>query len=401
MGSHNSNSACSNYALIENGNGTRELWSWGYNGYGQLADGTTTNRSTPVNVNWNETNNGKIIEIWATGDNYGNLYVLSDTGKMFAAGYNGYGQLGDGTATSKTVLTRIGIGNTNFTWTAPLHSIKKFVSQYGNSTGSPYILTDRGTLWNWGYNASNHSGHNHTSNIYYPIQVNTGGYSGVSAVRNYASGAGTTVGIGFTNVYDIWTKGYHGGAGSVYISVGSTTNPGVTTALATGKNGVRELSLGLDDTTTRNIFVGMQTSSGLQLTGLVDVAMTFGDNNFHGYGSIKTVQGPRSSEFYLFPYTNGRMGTHESDTYNILQLHDPDFTASNYRLKPLPKIPTAFDYSHMKINPISSTGYQYGGSYLIDLKTGRIYGCFNTTNYGQNGYSNTGARFFWHRLNNH
>jgi len=26
------------------------LWTWGYNGYGQLGDGTTINRSAPVKI---------------------------------------------------------------------------------------------------------------------------------------------------------------------------------------------------------------------------------------------------------------------------------------------------------------------------------------------------------------
>jgi YD repeat-containing protein len=26
------------------------VWAWGYNGYGQLGDGTTTTRTTPVQV---------------------------------------------------------------------------------------------------------------------------------------------------------------------------------------------------------------------------------------------------------------------------------------------------------------------------------------------------------------
>ena len=80
------------YALIENTNGTRDLYAWGYNGYGQIGDSSTSTRTTPQQISFNPSSYGRIVEIWATGGEYGNLFVLTDRGHLYAVGYNGYGQ---------------------------------------------------------------------------------------------------------------------------------------------------------------------------------------------------------------------------------------------------------------------------------------------------------------------
>ena len=65
------------------------LWAMGDNTYGQLGDGTTTHRSTPVQV---ETSG--VTSVTAGGNH--SLFIKSD-GSLWAMGSNYYGQLGDGT----------------------------------------------------------------------------------------------------------------------------------------------------------------------------------------------------------------------------------------------------------------------------------------------------------------
>jgi alpha-tubulin suppressor-like RCC1 family protein len=76
------------------------LWGWGYNGSGQLGDGTTTNRTSPTQIgsatNWSSV---------AAGD-YHTIGIMSD-GTLWGWGYNLYGQLGDGTTTDRTSPTQI------------------------------------------------------------------------------------------------------------------------------------------------------------------------------------------------------------------------------------------------------------------------------------------------------
>ena len=70
------------------------LWAWGYNGYGQLGDGTTSQQNSPVQV-------GTGFASVAAGDCH-TLAVKTD-GTLWAWGVNAYGQLGDGTTIQQTL----------------------------------------------------------------------------------------------------------------------------------------------------------------------------------------------------------------------------------------------------------------------------------------------------------
>lgn len=80
--------------------GTGNAWCWGFNTYGQLGDGTTTNRTTPVQVS------GAFTD-WAAIDtnpgsvNY-NTCGLRKNGNFYCWGGNNAGQVGDGTTTQRT-----------------------------------------------------------------------------------------------------------------------------------------------------------------------------------------------------------------------------------------------------------------------------------------------------------
>ncbi|MDI6787050.1 MAG: hypothetical protein QME51_01605, partial [Planctomycetota bacterium] len=79
-------------------NGT--LWAWGWNNWGQLGLGDTTNRLSPVQVttatDWT---------IVACGERH--TLAIKTNGTLWAWGNNGNGQLGDGTTQSRTVPTQI------------------------------------------------------------------------------------------------------------------------------------------------------------------------------------------------------------------------------------------------------------------------------------------------------
>ena len=85
------------------------LWTWGDNEYSQLGDGTViTNRNFPTRIGTDTD--------WAeiAGGGTHTLALKSD-GSLWTWGYNNFGQLGDGTDTRKNTPTRIG---TDTDWTA-------------------------------------------------------------------------------------------------------------------------------------------------------------------------------------------------------------------------------------------------------------------------------------------
>ena len=103
------------------------VWAWGWNYFGQLGDGTTTDRSTPVQV-W-----GHVVAI-AGGSEH--TIALKDDGTVWAWGGNGFGQLGDGTTTDRSTPIQV-TGLTN-------------VVAIAGGEEHTIALKDDGTVWAWG-----------------------------------------------------------------------------------------------------------------------------------------------------------------------------------------------------------------------------------------------------------
>ena len=127
------------------------LWAWGYNGYGQLGDGTTTDSHVPEQVT---SVSNKWVSIAARSDH---TIALKSDGTLWAWGYNGYGQLGDGTTSDRHIPTQIG-SDTN--WTS--------ISAGERNT---IALKSDGTLWAWGYNIAGQLGDGTTTDRHAPLQI--------------------------------------------------------------------------------------------------------------------------------------------------------------------------------------------------------------------------------------
>ena len=74
------------------------LWACGYNSDGQLGDGTTTNRSTPVQV---------MTGVAAVSAGGSHTMILKTDGSLWACGDNYYGQLCDGTNVGRHIPVQI------------------------------------------------------------------------------------------------------------------------------------------------------------------------------------------------------------------------------------------------------------------------------------------------------
>jgi alpha-tubulin suppressor-like RCC1 family protein len=76
------------------------VWAWGSNEDGQLGDGTTTNRSTPVQVSG-------LSNVTAVAAGASHSLALRGDGTVWAWGGRNFGQLGDGMTAVIAVPTRV------------------------------------------------------------------------------------------------------------------------------------------------------------------------------------------------------------------------------------------------------------------------------------------------------
>jgi hypothetical protein len=367
------NESCSNYALIENSDGTREIWSWGYNGYGQLGDGTVLNKTVPTKIT--TALQGKIIEIWATGGNYGQLFVLTDQGLMYSCGYNGYGQLGLNDTTNRSSLVLVK------TWGVGTSRVEKFVCGGGQTASHMMVKQENRTLWSWGYNSNGQLGHGHTNNIYAPLTVYTAGYTGSSGANVVGTPSGSAV-----TCWDVWLTGPQNIASSYYAS-GTAVNS--TTAYATGYNGYYNLSTGASDTTQKTVFTAMQVNNGTALTNTTDILGNVSTTSWFNGLMLKRYNG----EWYLGGYVNGAGGIGHADSYNNRQVQDPNYVASNQRAKNNILWPQAFDQNYVRFFA-RSANTSSGMWAFVYLKTGQIFVSVTDNSYGVAGHFTAGTYKF-------
>ena len=150
------------------------LWAWGFNASGQLGDGTTANKSSPVQVGYSS---------WLSVSSGGYHTLAIDRNyAIYSWGLNSYGQLGDGTTIDKSYPSLVYANNVSFTSVSAgaYHSL---------------ALTDTNVLYSWGDNESGQLGTNTTIFRSSPVQV--GSYTQIDAGKLH-SGAIDSLGKLYT-----------------------------------------------------------------------------------------------------------------------------------------------------------------------------------------------------------
>jgi len=133
------------------------LFMWGRNTQGQVGDGTTTQRSSPVQIG----TDSWVLVSAGLGDsvNPGHTLAIRQDSTLWAWGSSNVGQLGDGTTVDKSSPVQIGSSS----WSVV-------------SAGFYYSLGVKvdGTLWSWGSSTAGKTGDpNQVVNPSSPIQIGT------------------------------------------------------------------------------------------------------------------------------------------------------------------------------------------------------------------------------------
>jgi alpha-tubulin suppressor-like RCC1 family protein len=167
------------------------VWSWGRNEKGQLGEGTTTRRLSPVQVNG-------LTGISAVAAGLNHTLALHGDGTVRSWGENRFAQLGDGTTANGLYPVQVaGLTGVNAIAGGRIHSI---------------ALKEDGTVWGWGGNSSGQLGATATD-----ICVSTlpdcskaplpvAGLSGVTAI---AAGAFHSVALKSDGTVWFWGDNHH------------------------------------------------------------------------------------------------------------------------------------------------------------------------------------------------
>jgi alpha-tubulin suppressor-like RCC1 family protein len=164
------------------------VWAWGSNYWGELGDGTWTSRPAPVRV----VGLNGVIAI-AAGPHH--VLAVQNNGTVWSWGYNGRGQLGDGSfGYSRATPVRVhGLNDVTAVAAGEDHSL---------------ALKNDGTVWAWGENRSGQLGDGTTNGRLTPVQVH-----GLSEVTAVAAGKDHSLALRADGTVWAWGAHYWGQLG--------------------------------------------------------------------------------------------------------------------------------------------------------------------------------------------
>ncbi len=247
------------YALTAEG----DVWSWGYNNYGQLGHGDTASRAIAQRIDFFAQHDIQIKHIVTGRPNhfdFGCAFFLTTEGEVYACGFNSNGSLGNGTTAHQYTPVRCG---------ALTHITRLAVS--GNPY-SIYAVDEEKQLWVWGWNANGQLGLSDATQRNSPMLHPTMRTVAKAVITcGYRADGQGPAGSGFVLLADgtLWSTGYNSDG-----------------------------QLGLGDTTTRNSFSQIQHSATF-----VDVVT--GDGRYLSVAGLTDTH-----ELYGWGYNNyGQLGT--------------------------------------------------------------------------------------------
>jgi alpha-tubulin suppressor-like RCC1 family protein len=172
---------------------------WGWNSFGQLGNGTDTSRNTPADAS------GFISDVLTLTAGGYHTCALLEAGVANCWGYNGYGQLGDGTASSSPTPVQVS-------------ELVSSVLSISAGTNHTCAVLESGAANCWGSNGDGQVGSGTTGFSSPPVQV-----SGlVSGVASIVAGPRHTCALLDTGAVKCWGRGTFGQLGNSLNASSST-----------------------------------------------------------------------------------------------------------------------------------------------------------------------------------
>ena len=192
-----------------------KVWAWGRNSFGQLGDGTTTNRSRPVPVCVSGSTDTDCVQFRIGVDGtlgaatFGSL-AMDGEGRVWAWGRNTWGDLGDGTTIDRLNPVPVCASGSTGNGCEQL----RLGSRGALSTGGSHTLAvdSSGFVWAWGRNVRGQLGDGTTTDRSNPVPVCISGSTGDACVQlNVGARRALTVGNLHSAIVDgagfVWAWG--------------------------------------------------------------------------------------------------------------------------------------------------------------------------------------------------
>ena len=160
-------------ALTEDG----KVYSWGYNGQGELGDGTTDNSGKVIEItnNFNLPAGRKVTKIYAGWEQ---AFAIADDGTLYSWGNAGDGRLGRDTTTTPNTLP----GVVDDVFDGNIIDLA--------TDSHTLVLTDTNKVYTWGLNGNGQLGIGNTNTVSGPQDI-TGSFNGDTIVQVEASSNGS------------------------------------------------------------------------------------------------------------------------------------------------------------------------------------------------------------------
>lgn len=237
--------------------------AWGYNGYGLLGNGTTSDSRVPVLV----TQSGVLVDktvVAVSAGNSHNLALCSD-GTLAAWGQNTYGQLGNNSTINSSVP--VAVTQSGVLADKTVVAVAAGSASFGNAHS--LALCADGTVAAWGGNTYGKLGNNSTLSSSVPVLVMQSGVLEDKTVVAVCAGDSYNLALCSNGTVAAWGYNSNGQLGN-----GSTTNSRVPVLVT--QSGV------LVDKTVIAVAAGTSHSLALCSDGAV---AAWGDNGFGQLGS--------------------------------------------------------------------------------------------------------------------
>jgi alpha-tubulin suppressor-like RCC1 family protein len=207
-------------ALLSNGT----VKCWGLNSSGQLGDGTTTSRKSPVTVK--STSTTTLTGVVAISAGTSHTCALLSNGTVRCWGAGGAGRLGNGSTSNRLYASSVsGVSSATA-------ASSRFTSISAGGSHTCGRIAN-GTSKCWGYGASGRLGNASTASHSTPVTV-----SGLTSVVQVSAGGSHTCALLSSGIAKCWGYNAYGQLG-----IGSTTSK-TTPVTVTGLSGATSISAG-------------------------------------------------------------------------------------------------------------------------------------------------------------